>query len=186
VPAPQNTLPRILSCYQKIGFKKLEEHITTCHDADLGAEEWRYTDLEDASTGKCAPICSSIGSFYEMMSRRQDSVRFFATLAINTENNAICIWVTAACSKEEAEHYRAEIRLDSLTRDSGVNFSCSVLSLESDILEETLDEACNLSACLFLNRKFYLRYEENYNTPVTCTVHRKVFCFPSTGDFEEK
>jgi hypothetical protein len=70
----------VLSCYQKIGLKKLEEHITTCHDADLGAEEWRYTDLEDASTGKCAPICSSIGSFYEMMSWRQDSVRFFLAL----------------------------------------------------------------------------------------------------------
>jgi hypothetical protein len=174
-------------CYKEIQFLNVEEHMAIDHDEMIGVGWYPWSmaflNILDCRT---APICKTISGRLDMQTWRQDSILFFATIALD---KFYChnIWVTAACSKEEAGHYRAEIRLGSIDVDCSINFSGPVLSLESNILEEDIYHASELSACLQVNSKTFDRYEDSsQNDPVTCIVYRKVFHSPSAGDLEEK
>jgi hypothetical protein len=133
-------------------------------------------------------VCSHMQLNYRSLFREDLGDRttfvFFVSIALdkNCDRN---IWVTAASSKEEADHFRALIRLGNSELDSSCNFSCYVLSLKSNILQGDMFHASKLSSCLHVNARFYCRYIESSNkVPVSCLVQQKVFHSPNTEDLD--
>jgi hypothetical protein len=152
----------------------------TCHKGLVN--KWQKLDV---LTGKGAPIAKTFSGKLFMRSWRQESIRFFATwISVSAESN---IWVTSACSEEEAERFRAEIRIANSKLVISFNASCPVTSLESNILEKDVNHASKQISCLHIDAKVVDKYiQENNILDVTCSVHRKVFFTPSAGDFEKE
>ena len=134
-----------------------------------------------------------------MRTWKNTGIRFYATLMVSAAENANTfwnLWVTVACSKTDAENFRAEIRLSSdiLPKTTHVSH-LPVAHLESDIIKtEDQRSFADYEACLRMHHEIVGKHvkgdaetlEDGADIPFKCLVHKKVFVKVDTADIEEK
>ena len=123
---------------------------------------------------------------------RCSNVRFYATLFLGSDD-FWHIMVSAACGKNKAAKFRAEIRLASSNVPECSNiYHRPVEHLESEIVMSTMEK---YSACLDVHKKDvekqtggkFTSLEMNpEDIPFTCKVYEKVFVTFDKEDIEEK
>ena len=104
--------------------------------------------------------------------------------------------MTAACSRTDAENFRAEIRLSSDILPEMTNVShLPVAHLESDIIRTTdRSSFANYKACLRMHHEIVSKHvkgdakslKKGADIPFKCFVHKKVFVNVDKADIEEK
>jgi len=123
---------------------------------------------------------------------RHSDVRFFATLFLGSDD-FWHIMVSAACGKNTAAKFRAEIRLASQDVPECSNlYYRPVEPLETEILTSNMK---NYKACLDIHKEVVEKQTEGKVTnlliepediPFTCKVYEKVFVTFDKEDIEEK
>ena len=162
--------------------------------------------------GPGSPV-QSIGENYAMRTWKNAGTRFYATLMVLAAERGSCknrnclrtipsestfwnLWLTAACSKTDAENFRAEIRLSSDILPEMTHVShMPVVHLESDIIRtENRSSFAHYKACLRMHHGIVSIHVEGdakclkdgADIPFKCLVHKKVFLNVDKADIEEK
>ena len=201
----------VLNCYKDIIFNKLEDHMAEEHQ-DMLSGEW-VAHKRDQTAGIPINNMLNYGEKYAMRTWKNAGTRFYATLMVLATERINCnpygcgrtipsestfwnLWVTAACSKTDAENFRAEIRLSSNILPEMTHVShMPVAHLESDIIR-TKDRSSfvHYKDCLRMHHEIISKHvkgdakslKDGADIPFKCLVHKKVFLNVNKADMEEK